>query len=61
MTQAEKLLARIQTLEPSGLYEIVVYITPEKTIGFWMVQKQGKTEGETKPISQKEAEKGMNL
>ena len=46
MTQEEKFIARIRTLDPSSLYEIVVYVTPEKTIGFWMVEKQAvKLEG----------------
>lgn len=49
MTQEEKLLARLKTLDPSSLYEVVIYVTPEKTIGFWIVQKQPvKIEGETK-------------
>lgn len=49
MTQAEKLVARLQTLDGSSLYEIVVYITPEKTIGFWIVEKKPvKLEGEAK-------------
>ena len=46
MTQEERLLARIKTLEPSSLYEIVVYVTAEKTVGFWVVNKTGKAEGE---------------
>ncbi len=47
MTQEEKLLARLRTLDGSALYEIVVYITPDKMIGFWIVQKQtAKIEGE---------------
>ncbi len=47
MTQEEKLLARLRTLDASALYEIVIYVTPEKTIGFWIVQKQPvKLEGE---------------
>jgi len=46
MTQEEKFMARLRTLDPSSLYEIVVYVTPEKTIGFWMVEKQpAKLEG----------------
>jgi len=50
MTQEEKLIARIKALDPSSLYEIVVYITPEKTIGFWFVKKEPvKLEGEKKP------------
>ena len=44
--QEENLLARLRTLEASSLYEIVVYITPQKTVGFWMVTKTGRTEGE---------------
>lgn len=49
MTQEEKLLARLKALDPSSLYEIVVYVTPEKTIGFWVVEKKGvKIEGEQK-------------
>lgn len=50
MTQEEKLLARLKTLDASSLYEIVVYVTPEKTIGFWVVEKKSaKIEGEQKP------------
>lgn len=49
MTQEEKLLARLRTLDASSLYEIVVYVTPEKTIGFWVVEKRStKIEGEQK-------------
>lgn len=49
MTQEEKLIARLKTLDGSSLYEIVVYITPEKTIGFWLVKKEpAKVEGEPK-------------
>jgi hypothetical protein len=49
VTQEEKLLARLKTLDPSSLYEIVVYITPDKTIGFWVVEKKAaKLEGEPK-------------
>lgn len=49
MTQAEKLLARLQSLDASSLYEIVVYITHDKTIGFWIVEKRPvKLEGEHK-------------
>lgn len=49
MTQEEKLMARLKTLDGSCLYEIVVYVTPEKTIGFWIVKKNDeKLEGEQK-------------
>lgn len=49
MTQEEKLLARLKTLDGSALYEIVIYVTPEKTIGFWVVEKKPvKIEGEMK-------------
>jgi hypothetical protein len=49
MTQEEKLLARLKTLDPSSLYEIVVYVTPDQTIGFWVVEKKAaKLEGEPK-------------
>lgn len=41
MTQEEEaLLKRLRSLDASSLYEIVVYVTPEKTIGFWIVNKQ---------------------
>lgn len=52
MTQAEKLLARLLSLEQTpGLHEIVVYITADKTIGFWIVEKlDKKIEGEPKPV-----------
>ena len=47
MTQEEKLLARLRSLDASSLYEIVVYVTPDKQIGFWVVMKQPvKLEGE---------------
>jgi hypothetical protein len=47
VTQIEKLIARLQSLDASSLYEIVVYITPDKTIGFWVVEKKAvKLEGE---------------
>jgi hypothetical protein len=55
VTQEEKLLARLKTLDPSSLYEIVVYVTPDKTIGFWVVEKKAaKLEGEQKlaPVEQ---------
>lgn len=53
MTQEEKLIKRLQTLDPSSLYEIVVYITPEKKIGFWIVKKQEvKLEGERKELQE---------
>jgi hypothetical protein len=46
VTQEEKLVARLKTLDPSSLYEIVVYVTPDKTIGFWVVEKKAaKLEG----------------
>jgi len=49
MTQEERLLARLRTLDASSLYEIVIYVTPEKTIGFWIVRKQAdRLEGEAK-------------
>lgn len=48
MTQEEKLLARLkQVIAEAGLHEIVVYVTPEKTVSFWIVDK-GKLEGEQK-------------
>ena len=51
MTQEERFIARLKSLEESSLYEIVVYVTAEKTIGFWIVRKQPvKLEGELKPI-----------
>jgi hypothetical protein len=50
MTQEEKLMARLKSLDESSLYEIVVYVTADKTIGFWIVKKSGeKVEGEQKP------------
>lgn len=47
MTQEEKLLARLKTLDP-GLHEIKVYLTPEGKIGFWIVVKSEKVEGVVK-------------
>ncbi len=51
MTQTEKLLARLEQIKQvPGLYEIVVYVTPNQTIGFWIVDKSDlKIEGEEKP------------
>jgi hypothetical protein len=55
MTQEEKLMARLKSLEESSLYEIVVYITAEKSIGFWIVKKQSvKLEGENKQKNEHE-------
>lgn len=49
MTQEEKLAARLkQVLAESGLHAILVYVTPEKTIQFWVID-DGKVEGETPP------------
>jgi hypothetical protein len=46
MTQVERLIARLNTIDTPGLYEIVIYVTPEKTIGFWIVEKKtAKVEG----------------
>mgnify|MGYP006349100941 FL=1 len=43
MSQEEKLALRLkQILSETGLHEIVVYVTPEKEIAFWIV--------ETKPV-----------
>lgn len=51
MTQEERLLARIKSLDASSLYEIVVYVTADKTIGFWVVEKRmAKLEGEQKTV-----------
>ena len=47
MTQQEKLLARLNSIDLPGLYEVVIYITPEKTIAFWIV-KRHEPEGEMK-------------
>ena len=45
MTQEEKLAARLkQLLSETGLHEIIVYVTPEKTIAFWIVETK-KVEG----------------
>ena len=48
MTQEEKLLKRINSIDSPGLYEIIVYVTAEKTIAFWLV-KRHEVEGEQKP------------
>ena len=46
MTQIEKLIARLKTLDP-GLHEIVLYVKPNGEIGFWIVAKnEHKLEGE---------------
>ena len=43
MSQEEKFVLRLkQILSETGLHEIVVYVTPEKEIAFWIV--------ETKPV-----------
>lgn len=48
MNQEEKLALRLkQILAETGLHEIVVYVTPEKEIAFWVVETK-KVEGETK-------------
>ena len=44
MTNDEKLLLRIK--QTAGLHEITVYVTPEKKIAFWVIEKTGKPEGE---------------
>ena len=47
MTQEEKFVARLKTLG-NGMHEIVVYITPQGTLGFWVVENSIKVEGEQK-------------
>jgi len=43
LSQTEKLALRLkQILSETGLHKIVVYVTPEKEIAFWVV--------ETKPV-----------
>lgn len=57
--QEERLLSRLRTLDASSLYEIVVYVTPERTIGFWIVEKKPvKLEG-TKNDTMPSTEKGL--
>jgi len=49
MTQEEKFALRLkQILSETGLHKIVVYVTPEKEIAFWVVETK-KVEGEPKP------------
>lgn len=41
MTQEEKLALRLkQVLSETGLHKILVYVTPEKTIAFWVVKTE---------------------
>ena len=41
MTQEEKFALRLkQVLSEPGLHEIQVYVTPEKTIAFWVVKTE---------------------
>lgn len=50
MTQLEKFVSRLKTLDPSSLYRITVYVTSDKELGFWIVEKlPNKVEGELKP------------
>ena len=47
MNQEEKFALRLkQILAETGLHEIVVYVTPEKEIAFWVVETK-KVEGVT--------------
>ena len=49
MTQIEKLIARLKSLDPSSLYNVMLYVTPDGSIGFWVVRKEPeKVEGEQK-------------
>ena len=45
LTQADKLSLRLnQVLKEGGLHQIMVYVTPEKEISFWIVKSE-KVEG----------------
>jgi hypothetical protein len=45
LTQNEKLSLRLnQVLKEGGLHQIMVYVTPDKQISFWIVNN-GKVEG----------------
>lgn len=49
MTQEEKLAARLkQVIAEAGLHEIVIYVTPDKVIQFWVVNTK-PVEGEVTP------------
>lgn len=46
MTQEQKFAARLkQLLSESGLHEIIVFVSADRTISFWVV-KSDKVEGE---------------
>jgi len=48
MTQEERLLARLRSLDASSLYALLVYVRADGTLGFWLIEKKGKIEGEPK-------------
>jgi len=49
MTQEEKLTARLkQVISEAGLHEIVIYVTPDKVVQFWIVETK-PVEGEVTP------------
>lgn len=49
MTQEEKLTARLkQVISEAGLHEIVIYVTPDKVVQFWIVETK-PVEGEVIP------------
>jgi hypothetical protein len=48
--QEENLIKRLRTFDESSLYQVLVFVTPEKMVGFWFVEKMGKTEGNKRDI-----------
>lgn len=43
--QEESLIKRLRSFDESSLYQVMIFVTPEKTVGFWFVEKMGKPEG----------------
>jgi len=50
MTQDEKFLQRLKTLDASSLYMIIVYVKADGSLGFWAIEKKSKIEGEQKEV-----------
>lgn len=43
--QEENLIKRLRSFDESSLYQVMVFVTPDRLIGFWFVEKLGKPEG----------------
>lgn len=46
MTQIEKLIARLKTLDKESLSKLLIYVNKQGEIVFWMVENAQKVEGE---------------